>query len=244
MDDVRAVMDAAGSEKAAVYGLSEGGVMAMLFGATHPERCQAVLTFGAYACRIYHVDYPWAPTPEARQAWYDSLESSWGRPESLADIVPSKVGDSAFMEWYGAFFRAGASPAAALAMAKMNTEADVRDILPAIRVPTLVMNREEDGDVRVDEARYIASHIPGARLATFPGADHVDFVGNADAVLEGIEAGETCWRAITKRFATCCKATAGERSMRRAMDFSPRSTAQRAGFVVHRRSLALQRDRA
>lgn len=187
MDDVRAVMDAAGSEKAAVYGLSEGGVMAMLFGATHPQRCQAVLTFGAYACRIYHPDYPWAPTPEARQAWYDSLESSWGRPESLADIVPSKVGDSAFMEWYGAFFRAGASPAAALAMAKMNTQADVRDILPAIRVPTLVMNREEDGDVRVDEARYIASHIPGARLATFPGADHVDFVGNADAVLDEIE---------------------------------------------------------
>jgi pimeloyl-ACP methyl ester carboxylesterase len=187
MDDVRAVMDAAGSERAAIYGLSEGGVMAMLFAATHPERCQALLTFGAYACRIHRPDYPWAPTPDERQQFYDQIETVWGRPESLASIVPSKVEDAAFMEWYGAYSRAAASPAAALTLAKMNTQVDVRDILPAIRVPTLVMNREEDGDVAVEEARYIASRIAGARLATFPGADHVDFVGDADAVVDEIE---------------------------------------------------------
>jgi len=157
MDDVCVVMDAAGSAKAAIYGLSEGGVMAMLFAATYPDRCHALLTFGAYACRIQRPDYPWAPTPEARQAMYDELESAWGRPESLAGIVPSKVEDSAFMDWYGAYCQAAASPAAALALAKMNTQLDVRDILPAIRVPTLVMNRQMDGDVAVDEARYIAS---------------------------------------------------------------------------------------
>jgi pimeloyl-ACP methyl ester carboxylesterase len=187
MDDVRAVMDAADSERAAVYGLSEGGVMAMLFAATHPDRCQALITFGTYACRIYNTEYPWAPTPEARRAAYDQIETVWGQPASVADIVPSKLTDPAFMEWYGAYCRAAASPAAALALSKMNTQGDVRAILPAIRVPTLVMNREQDGDVKVEEARYLAARIPGARLVTFPGADHVDFVGDSDAVLDEIE---------------------------------------------------------
>jgi pimeloyl-ACP methyl ester carboxylesterase len=187
MDDVRAVMDAAGSTRAAICGLSEGGVMGMLFAATHPDRCQALITFGTYACRIYRPDYPWAPTPEARQATYDQIETEWGQPASVADIVPSKVTDTPFMEWYGAYCRAAASPAAAVALLRMNTQCDVRDILPAIRVPTLVMNREQDGDVKVEEARYIAARIPGARLVTFPGADHVDFVGDADSVLGEIE---------------------------------------------------------
>jgi pimeloyl-ACP methyl ester carboxylesterase len=187
MDDVRAVMDSADSKRAAVYGLSEGGVMAMLFAATHPDRCQALITFGTYACRVYNPEYPWAPTPEARQATYDQIETVWGQPESLADIVPSMVTDARFMEWYGAYCRAAASPAAALALSKMNTQCDVRAVLSAIRVPTLVMNREQDGDVKVEEARYLASHIPNARLVTFPGADHVDFVGDADAVLDEIE---------------------------------------------------------
>src|ERR1700730_1419656 len=131
MDDVRAVMDAAGSERAAIYGLSEGGVMAMLFAATHPERCQALLTFGAYACRISNPEDPCVPSPVGCLGFYDEMESVWGQPESLAGIVPSKVKDAAFMEWYGAYCRAAASPAAALPLAKMNTQVDVRDILPA-----------------------------------------------------------------------------------------------------------------
>ncbi len=187
MDDLRAVMDAAGSESASVFGTSEAGAMCLLFAATHPRRVRSVLTFGSYAKRIRSADYPWAPTREEREAAYREVLETWGRTTGLETVFPSMIGNPPFEQWVGAYFRAAASPAAAVALLRMNTEADVRAILPSVRVPALVMNRIEDGDVRVEEARYIAAQIPGATLKLFPGADHVPWVGHQEDILGEIE---------------------------------------------------------
>lgn len=187
MDDLRAVMDAAGSERAALLGISEGGAMCLLFAASHPSRVRAVLTFGTYAKRAWSADYPWAPTPEAREGEYAHTLDTWGTAQDAPTIFPSMVGNDVFREWIGRYFRAAASPAAAVALLRMNTQADIRAVLPTIHVPALIMNRIEDGDVKADEARYIASQIPGARLKLFAGADHVPWVGHTDEILGEIE---------------------------------------------------------
>ncbi len=187
MDDLRAVMNAAGSARAALFGVSEGGAMCLLFAATYPERVRSVLTFGSYAKRIHSPDYPWAPTRDEREAGYKEILETWGTTRGMETVFPSMIGNPAFEEWLGAYLRAAASPAAAVALSRMNSETDTRAILPTVRVPALIMNRIEDGDVRVDEARYIASRIPGARLKLFPGADHVPWVGHTEDILGEIE---------------------------------------------------------
>ena len=187
MDDLRAVMDAAGSKQAALFGVSEGGAMCLLFAATHPERVRAVLTFGTYAKRVWSPDYPWAPTPEQREAEYAEILETWGTAVDMANIFPSMVGNASFRDWIGAYFRGAASPAAAVALLRMNTQTDIRAVLPTVRVPALIMNRTEDGDVKANEARYIASQIPGAKLELFAGADHVPWVGHTDEIVEEIE---------------------------------------------------------
>jgi len=187
MDDLRAVMDAAGSDQASLFGTSEGGAMCLLFAATYPSRVHSVLTFGTYAKRIRSDDYPWAPTRDEREAAYAAIPTSWGTTKGLETVFPSMIGDPAFEEWAGKYFRAAASPAAAVALLRMNSEADIRAILSTVRVPALIMNRIEDGDVRVEEARYLAARIPGARLKLFPGADHVPWVGHTEDILGDIE---------------------------------------------------------
>jgi pimeloyl-ACP methyl ester carboxylesterase len=161
MDDLRAVMDAAGSESASVFGTSEAGAMCLLFAATHPQRVRSVLTFGSYAKRIRSADYPWAPTREEREAGYREVVETWGRTTGMETVFPSMIGNPSFEQWLGAYFRAAASPAAAVALLRMNSEADVRAILPTVRVPALIMNRIEDGDVRVEEARYTQPRFQG-----------------------------------------------------------------------------------
>jgi pimeloyl-ACP methyl ester carboxylesterase/class 3 adenylate cyclase len=187
MDDVRAVMEAVGSERAIVFGMSEGGNMAMLFAATYPERTIALITFGVYAKRVYEPDYPWAPTPEQRQGFYDAIEQQWGGPIGVEDLAPSLAGDDHFREWWASYQRRSASPRAALALARMNTLIDVRHVLPAIRVPTLVMHRTGDLDCNIEEGRYIAARISGARFVELPGNDHLLFVGDQDSVLNEVE---------------------------------------------------------
>lgn len=187
MDDLHAVMDATGSAQAALFGVSEGGAMCLLFAATHPERVRGVLTFGSYAKRIWAPDYPWAPTPQTREREYDETLAMWGTAADVPTVFPSMVGNPVFREWIGAYFRAAASPSAAVALLRMNTQVDIRAILPTVRVPALIMNRIEDGDVKADEARYIASRIPGAKLKLFAGADHVPWVGHTDEILGEIE---------------------------------------------------------
>jgi pimeloyl-ACP methyl ester carboxylesterase/class 3 adenylate cyclase len=187
MDDVRAVMEAAGSERAIVFGMSEGGNMALLFAATYPERTLALVTFGVFAKRVWSPDYPWAPTPKERQKFYDAIEHDWGEPLGIEDLAPSMAHDEQFREWWATYQRRSASPRAALALARMNTSIDVRHVLPAIRVPTLVMHRTGDMDSKVEEGRYVASRIPGAKYVEQPGRDHLLFVGDQDAVLNEVE---------------------------------------------------------
>ncbi|HZW90741.1 MAG TPA: adenylate/guanylate cyclase domain-containing protein, partial [Myxococcaceae bacterium] len=187
MDDVRAVMDAVGSERAAVFGFSEGGNMSLLFAASHPERTVALVTYGIFAKRVWSEDYPWAPTPVEREAWYALIENDWGRTADLGTLAPSLADDPGFRAWFGRLMRQSVSPRAALALARMNTQVDVRQVLPAIRVPTLVMHRVGDLDAKVEEARYIAARIPGARLVELPGRDHLVYAGDADAVLDEVE---------------------------------------------------------
>ena len=186
MDDVRAVMEAVGSERAVIFGMSEGGNMAMLFAATYPEHTLALVTFGVFAKRVWSADYPWAPTPGQRQKLYDAIEREWGGPIGVEDLAPSMAGDERFRRWW-AYQRRSASPRAALALARMNTLIDVRHVLPAIRVPTLVMHRTGDRDSNIEEGRYIAASIPGARFVELPGEDHLLFVGDQDAMLREVE---------------------------------------------------------
>jgi pimeloyl-ACP methyl ester carboxylesterase len=187
MDDIRAVMDAAGAERAALFGSSEGGNMACMFAAAHAERVTHLILFGVFAKRIWSPDYPWAPKPEVRQAWIDSIERNWGQAPDLNELAPSRAGDRAFADWFGRLERMAASPGAARTLAQLNTQIDVRGVLPAISVPTLVLHRRGDRDANVEEGRYIASRIPGARFVELAGADHVAWTGGVEDVAGEIE---------------------------------------------------------
>jgi DNA-binding winged helix-turn-helix (wHTH) protein/alpha-beta hydrolase superfamily lysophospholipase len=187
MDDVRAVMDAAGSKRAVLFGMSEGSGMAMMFAATYPERTQALILCGAFAKREWSPDYPWAPTPAKRQIFYNDIERDWGGPVGIEDIAPSRAQDPDFRHWWATYQRRSASPAAALALAHMNTRIDTRHILPNIQAATLVMHRRGDRDAVVEEGRFIAERIPGARFVELPGADHLYFVGDQNEVLVNVE---------------------------------------------------------
>jgi pimeloyl-ACP methyl ester carboxylesterase len=187
MDDVRAVMDAVGSERAALLGHSEGGNMCVLFTATYPERTTALLLVGCYAKRLRSQDYPWAPTVEQRTREIEETEATWGSPEAFRALAPSKASDQAFQRWIGRYLRQSASPKAAAALMRMNTQIDVRDVLPTIGVPTLLIYRTDDADVQVDEGRYIAERIPGSRFVELPGTDHLMWTGDTDALLDEIE---------------------------------------------------------
>jgi pimeloyl-ACP methyl ester carboxylesterase len=182
MDDVRAVMDAAGSERAAIFGSSEGGLMSVLFAATYPERTRALVALAIYAKRLWSEDYPWAPLPDARAAEIESIARAWGGEMDISTLAPSA--DAAFKRRAVAYFRRSASPGTAVALLRMNTEIDVRDVLPTIRVPTLVMHRVDDIDVKVEEGRWIAARIPGAKYVELPGDDHLIWSGDVDQVVD------------------------------------------------------------
>lgn len=186
MDDLRAVMDAVGAERATILGTSEGGNMSMLFAAAYPERVSALILFGCFAKRLWSPDYPWASTAEERDAWIDDLERNWGDTIDLQRLAPSAAGDSHFCEWFSAHLRFGASPRAAITLTRLNSQIDVRDILPTIRVPTLVLHRRGDLHVKLKEGQYLADHIPGAKFVELPGDDHIPWVGNQDALVNEI----------------------------------------------------------
>jgi class 3 adenylate cyclase len=187
MDDLRAVLDAAGSEQAALLSHSEGGNLAVLYAATYPERTRALVTTGMFAARVWSPEYPWAPTPEQRERTIEALEREWGTPSPLVDLVPSRANDRAFMERFAAYARRSASPGAAAALMRMNTEIDVRAVLPTITVPTLVIHHTDDRDANVEEGRWIAAQIPRARFLELPGEDHLPWVGDQDRLLDEVE---------------------------------------------------------
>lgn len=189
MDDVRAVMDAAGSERAVLFGESEGGPMSILFASTYPDRTTGLILYATFARRTWAPDYPWAPTLEARQQLCESIERNWGNEAAvdLNETLPTVAGDARYRRWFAEYERFSASPGAAVAIVTMNNAIDVRAVLPSIRVPTLVLHRTADREVKVEEGRYLASSIPGARLVELAGADHDEWVGDAESVLSEIQ---------------------------------------------------------
>lgn len=187
MDDVRAVLDAVGSERAALCGVSEGGPMCALYAATYPEKTDALIMIGTYARRLWAPDYPWAPTPEQREVFLRTIANEWGGPVGIAERAPSRANDPEFRDWWATYLRMGASPGAAERLTRMNSEVDVRHVLPTIRVPTLVIHRTGDLCLRVEEGRYVAQSIPGATWVELPGVDHLPFVGDQDAIVDAIQ---------------------------------------------------------
>ena len=187
MDDVRAVLDAVGSDRAALFGVSEGGPMCALFAATYPERTAALVMYGSYARRQQAPDYPWGQSAEQLTAFLTEIEHGWGGPVGRAARAPSAADDERFMRFWASYLVQSASPRAALTLARMNAEIDARAILPAVRVPTLILHREGDRVVRTEEARYLAERIQGAKLVLLSGENHIPWVGDQDAVLDEIE---------------------------------------------------------
>jgi len=173
MDDVRAVMDAAGSERAAIVGVSEGGPMSLLFAATHPARSTALVLYAAFAKRLWSPDYPIGVPSLDRQRYLDLIEQQWSDEADLSIVAPSLAHDPAARRRFAEARRMSASPGAALAMARMTTEIDVRRVLSAIHVPTLILHRVTDRDVAVENGRYLAANIPGARYVELPTGDHL-----------------------------------------------------------------------
>jgi class 3 adenylate cyclase len=185
MDDVRAVLDAAGSENAAVFGFSEGGQMSALFAATYPERTIALVVYGTFAKRIWSPDYPWAPRPDARERELAELERNWATRMDLDQLAPSE--SEAFKARLATYFRRSASPGAGVALMRMNTQHDIRPVLPSIRVPTLVLHRTDDIDVKVEEGRWIAAQIPGAKYVELEGDAHTMWGGDTDSLVDEIQ---------------------------------------------------------
>ena len=184
MDDVRAVMDAAVSDRAALFGYSEGGPMIVLFAATYPERTRALVLHGSYAKRIRSDDYPWAPTWEQRLENAAAIERTWGENVELSTMIPHA--DPAMAAWFQRRGRASLSPAGARDLILMNSKPDVRDVLPSVQCPTLVLHRTGDLDCPVEGGRYIAERIPGARFVELPGDVHVPWV-DMDPMLGEVE---------------------------------------------------------
>lgn len=186
-------MDAIGSKRAAIVGLSEGAPLAISFAATQPDRVTHLVVYAPLPKATRSEDYPWAKPAEWWDAVIEHFERNWGSPEYMRTDVawraPSEQHNEEFVTWWSQYRRLGASPGAAADLARMNARIDVRDLLPRVRAPTTVIVRRSDRVVSVDHGRYVADNIPGARYVELPGEDHLPFVGNASAVASAIAAG-------------------------------------------------------
>src|SRR3954468_24146448 len=187
MDDMRAVMDASGVERAALYGISEGGPASVLFAATYPERTNALVLYGSTPRFRTDDDISWGATDEQMELILNEASNRWGEGALLAAFAPSAAGDPAMEEVWGRFQRAGASPAMGRAVLAALFEIDVRDILPTIQAPTLILHRTGDLIAPVEGARLMAEKIPNSRYVEFEGDDHVPFTGDFEPVLDEME---------------------------------------------------------
>jgi class 3 adenylate cyclase/pimeloyl-ACP methyl ester carboxylesterase len=198
MDDVRAVMDAVGSRQAALFGVSEGGPMSLLFAATYPARTSALIIYGSYARRAWAPDHPIGRTEEEMANLLAAVESEWGGPVGIQTWAPTLAGNELFRQWWATFLRYAGSPGATTAVPRMAQEIDVRHVLPVITSPTLILHRTADRLARVEQARYMAERIAGAKLVESPGNDHLYFVGDADAIIDEIQEFLTGMRGIVQ----------------------------------------------
>lgn len=184
MGDLVAVMDAARSQRAVLFGYSEGGPMSILYAATHPERVDALVIYSSYARRLWAPDYPWGLRPDERARYAEQIETDWAWEADMRHMCPNA--DDELARWWGERCRAATSPGAARALIEMNSLVDVREALGAVQAPTLVLHRRVDIDARVDEGRYLADHIPGATFVELDGADHFVAV-DPDQILDPVE---------------------------------------------------------
>jgi class 3 adenylate cyclase len=187
MDDVIAVMDAAGSERAAIAGTLEGGPMAALFAATHPDRVSALVLYATFARATWAPGYEWAWTADERQVHMDMAVEHWGEGLVAGSVAPSLMDNADFMEWAGRLERLAASPSTIKTIFDLIGEFDVRDILPSIRVPTLVLHRRGDTFINLEHSRFMAERIPDARLVELEGGDNMFSIGDAEGLLGEIE---------------------------------------------------------
>ena len=187
MDDVLAVMDAAGTERATLMGSLEGGPLAMLFAATHPDRVDSLILYATYARTRWAPDYDWPPRDDDRAVRVDALIAQWGDGAVPAELAPSLRDDPDFQRWCGRMERYAASPGTARAVFDALGETDVRHVLPSIRVPTLVMHRRDDEFLMIEHSRYLAEHIPNARLVELEGRDNAFAAGDTESILGEVE---------------------------------------------------------
>jgi class 3 adenylate cyclase len=186
-DDVGAVMDAAGVERGALLGWSEGGSYSAFFAAREPERVSHLILYAAPP-RILRTDgYPAGWPPEMFEQILADTEASWGTDAVAGWVNPSAAEDAAYRRWFGHMQRLAASPGSAREMMAGLRDLDIRDLLPSLRMPTLILHRVEETWVRVDHSRYLAEHIPGAKYVELPGGDHWPWMGDSDAVIDEIE---------------------------------------------------------
>jgi class 3 adenylate cyclase/pimeloyl-ACP methyl ester carboxylesterase len=187
MDDLLAVLDAAGALRPALLGASEGGPMTMLFAATHPGRVERLILYGSYARILRAPDYPEGVPEGLLEGFFELLQREWGREAALRPFAPDAMRDAAVIAWGARLLRSGTSPSGARDLLALYRDIDVRDILPAIRVPTLVLHRGGDLIATAAQGRYIAARIPDARYVELPGSDHVPVLGDVDPLLDEIE---------------------------------------------------------
>jgi class 3 adenylate cyclase len=187
MQDLRAVMDAAGSQRAVLFGLSEGGPMSVLFAATYPERVSALVLYGTFARMTATLDYPWGYPPEVLDRFVETKVESWGGDNTVDFFAPSMAGDVEFRRRWASYERRATSPGAYRSLMKMNADTDIRDVLGSVRVPTLILHRSGDIPIRVEHGRYLAEHIAGARYVELSGDDHFFWVGDAAAIFDEVE---------------------------------------------------------
>jgi pimeloyl-ACP methyl ester carboxylesterase len=185
MDDVVAVMEAAGSEKAALYAQLEGGAMAALFAATHPERTHSLILYEAQPRTSWAPDYDWAIRPEERQRAL--LKNDWGDGSRILALAPTAARNPRLRDWFARLERAAASPATAARLLMMNGQVDVRAVLPTIQAPTLVLHRAQDPFIDIRHSRYLAEHVPGARFIELPGSEAITFGADDDRLLDEVE---------------------------------------------------------
>jgi pimeloyl-ACP methyl ester carboxylesterase/DNA-binding CsgD family transcriptional regulator len=208
MDDIRAVMDAAGSQAAALLGVSDGGCLCIAFTVAYPERTAALITYGSYARRLRSADYPWGWSAEHLEEVLSGMDQGWATGKWWAAANPSVANDERYQAWWARYLRAAASPSTGRGALGLNAGLDIRDLLAKVHIPTLVIHRTQEQWVDVGNSRYLAAHIPGAQLVEASGVDHRPWLGDADEILDAIETfiTGTAARPRTPRYAAGAEA--------------------------------------
>ncbi len=247
MDDLRAVLEATNCEQPAVFGISEGGPMSMLFAATNPERVASLVLYGTFPRMVRSDDYPFGIPDDALDRWSQMVRREWGGPVGMRHWAPSEVGDPEFERWWAQVLRQGTSPAGAIALIDLYREIDVRAILPSIDVPTLILHRKEDRVSPLRHGRFLAERIDGARLVELEGGDHLAWTEDQDTLLDEVEeflTGSRRAREPERALATVLftDIVASTETAARLGDRAWRDLLERHNAIV-RRQLAIHRGR-